>query len=478
MDYYRCFIDNAWIDSSSGRRFEVENPATGEICAEMPDCTAEDAQAALESSCKAQKSWALLPAQTRANYLYAICDALKEEKAKFARLLVLEQGKTLTEAEFEVDDTIRYMAYAAEAARRIQGDIFPSDQPNEQLFIYRVPYGVTIGLCAYNYPLALIGRKLGPALATGNTMILKPNEVTPVTASEFCKLVLKAGLPAGVVNMLSGTGIEMASKLVTSPMTRLVSMTGSTPGGQAIAKAASANLAALVLELGGNAPFVVLKDADIDKAAEAASIARYANCGQVCICAEAVLVEEAVADEFTEKVMAHAAKVKPGNPMTNAGMGPLTTKAARDRTERLVAESVAGGAEIALGGNRPQGAGFETGNWYEPTVLLNAKPETPCVAQETFGPVLPIVRVGGYEEALSIVNARPDGLSAYLWTRNPSIQQDAIQRMETGTIFMNQGITGYIQGYHNGHKLSGLGGEDGVHGIDCFLQKRTVYMKY
>jgi lactaldehyde dehydrogenase/glycolaldehyde dehydrogenase len=278
--------------------------------------------------------------------------------------------------------------------------------------------------------------------------------------------------------MLSSSGVEMASKLVTSPMTRLVSVTGSIRGGQAIARAASENLAALVLELGGNAPFIVLKDADIDAAAEAAVIARYANCGPVCICAESVLVEESVADEFTAKVLEHAAKVRAGDPMTNAGMGPLTTAAARDRSERLVAQSVASGCEIALGGNRPQGAEFEKGNWYEPTVLLNATPETPCVREETFGPVLPIVRVSGYEEALSISNARDDGLSAYLWTRNPSIQMDAIQRMETGTIFLNKGIVGYIQGYHNGHKLSGLGGEDGVHGIECFLQKRTVYMKY
>ncbi|MEV8467529.1 aldehyde dehydrogenase family protein [Fluviibacterium sp. DFM31] len=478
METYRCFIGNQWIDSSSGARFSVENPATGEVWAEMPDCTAEDAQAALESSYRAQQSWALLPAQTRAEYLYKICDALKAEKAHFARLLVLEQGKSLAAAAAEVDDTVRYMSYAAEAARRLRGDIFPADRPNEQLFIYRVPYGVTIGLCAYNYPLALIGRKLGPALVTGNTMILKPNEATPVTASEFCKLVLKAGLPKGVVNMLSGTGIEMPSKLVTSPMTRLVSMTGSTPGGQAIAKSASENLAALVLELGGNAPFVVLKDADIDAAAEAAVTARYANCGQVCICAEAVLVEDSVADEFTEKVLAHAARVQPGDPMTNGGMGPLTTAGARDRTEKLVAASVAGGAEIALGGNRPQGEAFESGHWYAPTVLVNARADTPCVAEETFGPVLPIVKIDGFEEALAITNARRDGLSAYLWTRDQAIQMDAIQRMETGTIFMNQGIIGYIQGYHNGHKLSGLGGEDGVHGLDCFLQKRTVYMKY
>lgn len=478
MEHYSCFVDNEWINGSSGRRVEVEDPSTGRIWATVPDCTVEDADHALESSLKAQKAWALLPPIERAGYLYKIAEELRAERDHFAGLLVQEQGKTLAEAEFEVDDTVRYMTYSAEAARRLKGDVLPADAPNEQLFIYKVPYGVTIGLCAYNYPLALIGRKIGPALVTGNTMILKPHEATPVTASEFCRLVLKAGLPKGVINMVTGSGIELASHLVKSPVTRLVTLTGSIPAGQGVAKAASQNLAALSLELGGKAPFIVLRDSNVDEAVEAAAIARFANCGQVCICAETVLVEDAVADEFTEKFLKRASEIRPGDPMQNAGMGPLTTKAAELRVAGLVEQSVHQGAEIALGGGRPSGAEFETGNWMNPTVLLNANRETATVREEIFGPVLPIVRVGDYEEALDIANDRPDGLSAYLWTQNSFIYMDAIQRMETGTIFLNKGIVGYIQGYHNGHKLSGLGGEDGEYGIEGYLQKRTVYMKY
>ncbi len=389
-----------------------------------------------------------------------------------------EQGKTLAEAGYEVDDTIRYMTYAAEAARRLKEDVLPSDAANEQLFIFKVPFGVTIGLCAYNYPLALIGRKIGPALVTGNTMVLKPHEATPVTAAEFCRVVEKAGLPKGVINMVSGKGIGLATRLVSDPRTRLVTLTGSIPAGQGVAKAASQNLAALSLELGGKAPFIVLRDSDIDEAVEAAVIARYANCGQVCICAETVLVEEAVADAFTDKLLKRAAEVRPGNLMQNAGMGPLTTKAAEARVAGLVDQSLKQGAEIALGGGRPDGHEFENGNWMNPTVLVNASRDTITVREEIFGPVLPVVRVADYDEALDIANDRPDGLSAYLWTKNPAIYMDAIQRMETGTIFLNKGIVGYIQGYHNGHKLSGLGGEDGEHGIEGYLQKRTVYMKY
>lgn len=478
MNHYRAFLDNNWHDGSTGQRVTVENPATGEPWAEVPDCNADDARAAIESSARAQKSWALLPSIERAGFLYAIAEGLRAEREHFATLLVREQGKTLAEASFEVDDTIRYLTYAAEAARRLRGDILPSDAANEQLFIYRVPYGVTVGLCAYNYPLALIGRKVGPALVTGNTMVIKPHEATPVTASEFCRVVKQAGVPPGVINLVTGAGIEAASALVEHPQTRLITLTGSIPAGQAVARSAATNLAALSLELGGKAPFIVLDTADIDAAVEAAAVARFANCGQVCICAEAVLVQEAIADEFTDKLLARVANVTPGDPINNAGMGPLTTAAARERMDTLVAQSVSEGAELAIGGRHPQGEHFEHGHWYEPTVLIGAQRDNIAVRDEIFGPVLPIVRIADHEEALDIANAREDGLSAYLWTRNPSVYMDAIQRLETGTIFLNKGIVGYIQGYHNGHKRSGLGGEDGEHGIDGYLQKRTVYMAY
>jgi lactaldehyde dehydrogenase/glycolaldehyde dehydrogenase len=476
--FYKCFIDNEWVEASNGARMPVQNPSTGETWAEVPACTDKEVARALESSQRAEKSWKMLPAIERAAYIYKIVEGIEEERAVFEELLVKEQGKSLAEAAGEVTDTIRYFTYAAEAARRLNGDILPADDPNSQLFIYKVPYGVTLGLCAYNYPLALIGRKAGPALVTGNTMIIKPHEATPVTASVFCKVVEKAGLPAGVINMVTGTGADVGAPLVESPIVRMITLTGSIRAGQMVAEASAKNITALSLELGGSAPFIVLKDADIDAAVEACAVARFANAGQVCICSEAVLVEEAIADEFTEKLLKRVAQISPGNPMTDSGMGPVTTAGALERIEKLVADSVAGGAEIALGGKRPEGAEFQSGNWYEPTVLINATADTVAVKDEIFGPVLPIVRVADYEEALAITNARPDGLSAYLWTQSPSIYMDAIQRLETGTIFLNSGIVGYVNGYHNGHKLSGVGGEDGIYGIEGYLQKRVVYQKY
>lgn len=476
--FYKCYIDNEWVEASNGARSPVINPATGAQWAEVPACTKEDVARALDSSQKAQKKWAQLPPIERAGYIREIAAGIEKNRDLLEELLVKEQGKSRAEAAGEVTDTITYMTYSAEAARRIRGDILPSDNPREQLYIYKVPYGVTLGLCAYNYPLALIGRKVGPALVTGNTMIIKPHEATPVTASVFCQIVQDAGLPAGVINMLTGTGAEVGAPLTQSPIVRMITLTGSIRAGQMIASAASQNITALSLELGGSAPFIVLKDADIDAAVDAAVVARFANAGQVCICNETVLVEDAIADEFTEKLLKRAAEVKLGDPATNGGMGPITTSGALERVEQIVAKSVASGAKVALGGKRPTGKEFAQGNWYEPTVLLEATVDTAAVQEEIFGPVLPIVRVDDYEHALAIANARPDGLSAYLWTKDPSVYMDAIQRLETGTIFLNSGIVGYVQGYHNGHKLSGVGGEDGMHGIEGYLQKRTVYQKF
>lgn len=475
---YDCYINGEWIKKTYGDKIDVENPATGEIFASIYCSTVEETQHALATSEKAQIAWQMLPAYERAKFLYKITDKLQQEKEHFAQLLVMEQGKTLVEARFEVDDTIRYINYAAEAARRIQGAIFPSDMPNEQLSIHKVPYGVTVGLMAFNYPLALIGRKIGPALVTGNTMVIKPSEMTPVTASEFCRICDEVGLPKGVINLVVGYGHDVGAALVESPITKLISMTGSTRAGQAIYKGASNNIAGLVLELGGKAPFIIMDDAEMDKVIEAAAVSRYANCGQVCICNEMVFVHEKIADEFTEKLINRVKKIKVGDPMTNVDMGPNVSSRGLTRIDQLVKENVAQGAELVLGGKRPEGKLFEKGNWYEPTILTNVKPQDVLIQEELFGPILPIVKISGFEEARELLNKREDSLSAYLYTQNHKLIMRSIQEFQIGTIFINKGIVGYIQGYHSGHKKSGLGGEDGIYGIEGYLQKRTIYMNY
>lgn len=476
QEVYHCYIDGEWVGKQSASVFAVENPASGEPISSMYECSASDVDDALVSSQRAQPSWQALPPVERARYIVAIADELGVLKQRFARLLVLEQGKPLSDALAEVDDTIRYLTYAAEAARRIEGHIFPSDQQDEQLWISKVPFGVTVGLMAFNYPLALIGRKVGPALATGNTMVIKPHELTPITASEFCKLVEKVGLPKGVINMVAGQGVAIGTQLVSSKITQLVSVTGSIRAGQGICASAAQNITALSLELGGKAPFIVLEDANLDQAVEAAVIARFANCGQVCICNEHVLVHEDVAEEFTSKLLARVRAIKVGDPMSDIGMGPSTSKQGLERIHSIVEDTMKQGAQLACGGGRPEGAEFKEGNWYQPTVLTDCTREMRAIKEEIFGPVLPIMTISGLEEAIDIVNSRDDGLSAYLYTEDYRKFMHAVAVMRVGTIFINRGIVGYVQGYHSGHKRSGLGGEDGVYGIEGYLQKRTVYL--
>ncbi|MFI2856573.1 aldehyde dehydrogenase [Paenibacillus sp. JSM ZJ436] len=479
QEYYRLYIDGQWVDSSSAKLIEVQNPANEEVIGRVSDAAASDVQKALESSEKAQLQWQRLPAVKRAAYLVKLVEKVKEKRDFLARLLVLEQGKTYGEALGEVDDTMAYMMYAAESANKIKGDILPSNREGEILQIRKVPYGVTIGLCAWNYPLALLGRKLGPALVTGNTMIIKPHELTPIASAEFFNLIHEVGFPPGVANFVTGTGAEVGQLLVSSPITKLVTVTGSVRAGQQIYKAASDNITALSLELGGKAPFIVLEDADIDKAAEAAVSARFANCGQVCVCSEMVLVHEKVADEFTAKLLEHMKSIKVGDPFDpSVTMGPKANGNDLIKIDDIVQQTVAQGASIAWGGKRPSGGIFDKGYWYEPTILVDVKPDMAAAQKEIFGPVLPIVRISSFEEAIDIVNASELGLSAYLFTNDMKKMMHGTDVLQVGTVFLNQGMSGCMQGYHSGHKLSGLGGEDGEYGLEGYLQKRTIYMNY
>ncbi|GFE79222.1 aldehyde dehydrogenase [Steroidobacter agaridevorans] len=478
MDYYRCFVNGRWIDAQHARRLTVVDPSNNEPWAEVPDCSPEDAQTALAAAAQAQKAWQSLPAIERALYIEAISVALESDRDHFARLLVREQGKTLREAHAEVSDTIGYMRYAAQSARWLRGDIWPADSPNEHLFTFRVPYGVVVALCAYNYPLALIGRKVGPALVTGNTIVIKPHEATPVTAAEFCRLVASVGVPAGVVNMVTGGGATTGAALVKSSMTRMITLTGSAAAGRKVAELAAGNLAALSLELGGKAPFIVLPDADVDAAVEAAAVARFSNSGQVCICNEMLLVHRAIAQEFIDKLVTRVGRIKVGNPMDDPDMGPLATPQALERVASLVEASRQAGGQVVLGGTRPEVPGRRGGNWYAPTVIVDTTATMPVIKEEIFGPVLPVLTIDSASQAVALVNSREDGLSAYLWSRDNSTIMQMIGELQTGTVFVNKGISGSVHGYHTGHKLSGLGGEDGPYGLENYMQKRTVYMKY
>jgi len=478
IDRYRMYIGGQWVESSSNETIEVLNPTNEEVIATVPEASVEDGRRALEAARAAQPAWAALPAVERGEHLLRFTAKLREHRTRLARLLTLEQGKTYGLALVEVDATIDYISFPAQCARRMEGDIFPSDEPNEQIWIHRVPYGVTVALTAWNFPVALAGRKFGPSLTAGNTMVVKPPPLTPVATMELGQLATAAGLPPGVLNIVPG-GETVGEELVTNPITRLVTMTGSVRTGRHLYHLAAHNITAIRLELGGKAPLIVMEDADVDKAVECALISRYVNCGQVCTCNERMYVHEAVYDQFLEGFLAGSKKLKIGDPLQDGtDIGPKVSREEVDKLDAMVQQAVADGCQVAMGGKRPTGGMFDRGFWYEPTVLSDATNKMAIMREEIFGPVVPLAKIKSFEEALQLANDSDYGLAAYVFTHDMRRIQRLVQELDFGEVYVNRPIGEQRQGFHNGFKLSGTGGEDGKYGLENYLQKKTFYVNF
>ncbi|WP_152285429.1 aldehyde dehydrogenase [Flavicella marina] len=476
---YQLFINGEWRTSTSGETIDIVSPSTEEVVARVQNGTAEEAIEALEAADKAQKEWKKLPARERADLLYKLADEIDANNESLAQLLVKEQGKLLKVARFEVQVTASFIRYACEGARRIEGDIIPSDNPNEQIWIQKVPRGVVVAITAWNFPLALAGRKLGPALVAGNTIVIKPTSETPLATLELGDLANKVGIPAGVINILTGPGRAMGNALVESPLCKMVTMTGSTPVGQQIARNAADNLTHVQLELGGKAPFIVFEDADIDAAVESALHSRFDNCGQVCTCNERMYVHENIYDTFMEKFLAKVAEIKVGDPMLEeTDMGPKVNGNELKHMEHLVEVSVKEGATIAAGGKRPEGAEFEKGFWFEPTVLTGVTQDMTIVHEESFGPILPVLKFNSFEQVIEFANDCEYGLAAMVFTNDMNTIMKCNDELEYGEIYVNRGHGEQHQGFHNGYKLSGSGGEDGKYGFEQYLEKKTFYIRH
>ncbi len=479
VDRYRMFVGGQWVDSLSGETTEVVNPTNEEVIAVVPSGNADDGRRALEAARDAQPAWAALPAVQRGEMLMGLTAKIQENRERLARLLTLEQGKTYSLALVEVDATIDYINFPAQGARRMEGDIFPSDEPNEHIWIHKVPFGVTVGLAAWNFPLALAGRKFGPSLVAGNTMVVKPPSITPVATLEVGRLAVEAGLPPGVLNIVTGGGSTIGKELVSNPITRLVTMTGSVGTGQQLYHLAADNITAIRLELGGKAPFIVMEDADLEKAVECALISRFVNCGQVCTCNERMYVHEAVYDRFMEKFIEGASKLKIGDPLeADTDISPKVCREEVDKLDEMVQEAVAEGCQLALGGKRPTGGMFDKGFWYEPTVLTGATNSMKIMQDEIFGPIVPVAKIGSFEEAVQLANESDFGLAAYIFTRDMRRIQRLVQELDFGEVYVNRPIGEQRQGFHNGFKLSGTGGEDGKYGMENYLQKKTFYVNF
>ncbi|APZ45512.1 aldehyde dehydrogenase [Polaribacter reichenbachii] len=476
---YQLFIDGEWKTSTSGETIDIISPSTEEVVAKVQNGTAEEATEALNAADVAQKEWKKLPARKRAEYLYAFADEIEANTEYLAEILTKEQGKLLKVARFEVAVTASFIRYAAEGARRIEGDIIPSDNPNEQIWIQKVPRGVVVAITAWNFPLALAGRKLGPALVAGNTIVIKPTSETPISTLELGNIANKVGIPKGVINILTGPGRAMGNALVENPITKMVTMTGSTPVGQQIARNAADNLTHVQLELGGKAPFIVFEDADIDAAVESALHSRFDNCGQVCTCNERMYVHEGIYDVFMEKFIAATKAIKVGDPMLEeTDMGPKVNASELKHMEHLVKVSLEEGATLATGGKRPEGAAFEKGFWFEPTVLTDVTQDMTIVHEESFGPILPVLKFKTFEEVIGYANDCEYGLAAMVFTNDMSTIMKCNDELEYGEIYVNRGHGEQHQGFHNGYKLSGSGGEDGKYGFEQYLEKKTFYIRH
>ena len=472
---YTNFVDGQFAAPTEGA-VEVYNPANGNLLALTPEASDAEVDRAVRAARRAQPAWEALPPIERARHLRAISAKVREHRVELADLLVQEQGKIRGLAQVEVDFTADYIDYMAEWARRLEGEVLASDRPKETIFLLRKPLGVVGGILPWNFPFFLIARKLAPALVTGNTIVIKPSEETPINAFVFAELVAQTDLPAGVFNLVGGRGATVGAALTAHPGIDLITFTGSVATGTRIMQAAAANLTRVNLELGGKAPAIVLADADLDVAAKAIHASRVINTGQVCNCAERVYVERGAHDGLVARLKALFEATRYGDPSKDEdlAMGPLVNKAGLDKVAAMVERAKADGVTVVTGGAVADlGAGFH----YEPTLLTGATADMEIMRKEIFGPVLPIQVVDSLDEAIRLANDSEYGLTSSIYTTNLNAAMQASRELRFGETYVNRENFEAMQGFHAGRRKSGIGGADGKHGLYEFTETHVVYIQ-
>jgi len=476
---FKMYINGSWKDAKDGRKITVTSPIDDAVIGYVPRGGREDAVIALEKAKAAQPAWATFPATKRASYLQGLIEVLKANKDELAHLLSLEHGKPLVEALGEVDAAAAMLTIAVGNATRIEGDILTSSRESEQIWIQRVPYGVTVGLVPWNYPLCLCARKFGNALVCGNAMVIKPPSVTPLTVMRFAEMAEQVKIPAGILSFVTGFGSEMGDELTRNPITSLVSLTGSTAAGKELYHAAADNITVLRLELGGKAPLIVMEDADIDNAVECAYASKFSNGGQVCTCNDRMYIHEAVYDEFMAKFIKKVKAIKVGSPFDNVDIGPKVNHNEVEKLWKMFNKAIEQGAKIVYDGREKLEAPmFQKGCWFPPMVLEVDRNDLDIMHEETFGPVAIAMKVKDFDQALAYANDCVYGLASYLYTKNLRYLMRATQELHFGEIYTNRPIGEELNAFHNGFKQSGVGGEDGRYGMEGYLQKKTVYVNF
>ena len=471
MKELKMFIDGRFIDNESGKWIKVLNPSTEEVISLMPDGTVEDARKAIDAAEKAQNQWERTPSIERAAYLTKIAAGIRKREKELTDIIVREGGKTQGLANVEVLFTADYMDYMAGWARRYEGEIIPSDRPHENIFLFKRPIGVTTGILPWNFPFFLVA----PALITGNTIVIKPSQLTPENAYVFAQIVEEAGLPAGVFNLVNGRGSVIGHELSANPKVGMVSLTGSVGAGQQTMAAAAPNITKVSLELGGKAPAIVMKDADVDLAVKSIIASRVINTGQVCNCAERVYVDKAIKETFMEKLVAGMKQVKVGNPneIADLDMGPLIEASALKSMEKKVERAIQQGARLLCGGHRIGTKGY----FFEPTVLDCVTQKMDIIQEETFGPVLPVVEYSDINDAIAWANDCEYGLTSSVYTQNLDNAFKVMRSLKFGETYINRENFEAMQGFHAGWRKSGIGGADGKHGLEEYLQTQVVYLE-
>jgi lactaldehyde dehydrogenase/glycolaldehyde dehydrogenase len=469
------YINGQFVSWQGSQWIDVVNPATEEVISRIPDGDAESAREAIEAAARAQDAWEALPAIERAGWLKKIAVGIRERASAISALIVAEGGKTQQLAEVEVFFTADYLDYMSEWARRYEGEILQSDRPGENIFVFKRALGVTTGILPWNFPFFLIARKLAPALVTGNTIVIKPSEFTPNNAIAFAEIVHDIGLPKGVFNLVLGRGETVGQELAGNPKVAMVSMTGSVGAGEKIMAAAAKNITKVCLELGGKAPAIVMNDADLDIAVKAIVDSRMINTGQVCNCAERVYVQKGIYDEFITRLSEAFKQVNFGDTgeRNDVAMGPLINAAALERIEQKVAKAVSEGARVLTGGKTPQGKGY----FYPPTLLVDVRQQMSIMHEETFGPVLPVATFDTLEQAVAMANDSDYGLTSSIYTRDLNTAMKAIKGLKFGETYINRENFEAMQGFHAGWRKSGIGGADGQHGLNEYLQTQMVYLQ-
>ncbi len=464
------YIDGKWVAADSGKTFKVTNPATGKTIVEVADMGGDETRRAIDAANRALPGWRAKTAKERAAVLRKWFDLIMANADDLALLMTSEQGKPLAEARGEVVYGASFIEWFAEEGKRTYGDIIPTFRPDTRVLVLKQPIGVCAAITPWNFPIAMITRKLGPAFAAGCTAVAKPAALTPLSALALVELAERAGMPPGVFNIVTGFGkhsSEIGLEMCTNPIVRKVSFTGSTEVGRILLRQSADTVKKLSLELGGNAPFIVFDDADIDAAVDGAIASKYRNAGQTCVCANRIYVQDGVYDAFAKKLAAKVAEFKIGDG-TQAGVtiGPLIEPSALEKVESHIADAVAKGAKIATGGKRHALGGL----FFEPTILTGVTQDMAVSKEETFGPVAPLFRFKTDDEVIAMANDSEFGLASYFYSRDVGRIFRVAEALESGMVCVNSGILSTEVAPFGGVKQSGLGREGSKYGIDDYLE--------